>query len=307
MKTNIWKATWAAVLAAGLVSSGASLRAAEGKVRSQDSNLDTRAIDQTFKNVERADKLIGKQVRSSDDQKLGKVDNLVLDLESGRVLYAVVGSGGILGAGEKKVAVAPGVFTETQGDNLRLNVDKQKFISAPEFTKAVDKPAELGKAAFVKDVYSYFGQGLWWQGSASPSEGTFNNVHKADDLIGMKVQSVADQPMGKVDKLAVDLPAGRVVFVVLAPDRSLELGNNLYALPPNALTLGTDRKHLTADISKEKLGNAPHFPKDSWPNLSNAAFASQVYQYYGKQAYFEREGQLRPTGREKERLYREQK
>src|SRR5256885_3361517 len=41
--------------------------------------------------VERANKLIGKEVLGSDNQKLGKIDNLVVDLESGHVLYAVIG------------------------------------------------------------------------------------------------------------------------------------------------------------------------------------------------------------------------
>src|SRR6266404_1515000 len=99
---NISRVAWAAVLASGLVATNTGLRAAEGKVKIQDSNINASANDKTFGYVERADKLIGKQVRSSDDEKLGKIENLVIDLESGRILYVVVGSGGILGAGEKK-------------------------------------------------------------------------------------------------------------------------------------------------------------------------------------------------------------
>jgi sporulation protein YlmC with PRC-barrel domain len=304
---NIYRVTWAAVLAAGLVATNTGLRAAEGKIKIEDSNINASANDKTFGYVERADKLIGKEVRSSDDEKLGKIENLVIDLESGRILYAVVGSGGILGAGEKKIAVAPAVFSDTRGDTVRLNVDKQKFHGAPEFTKDIDKPAEGAQAGFVKNVYSYYGQSPWRQGGTPTSEGSFNNVHKANDLMGMKIHNVSDQAMGKVDNLAVDLAAGRVVFVTLAPDRSLDLGNNLYALPPNALTLSADRKFLVSDLSKEKLGTAPHFAKESWPDLSNSTFASQVYRFYGKQAYFESNSSLRPTGTEKERLYPEKK
>jgi hypothetical protein len=45
------------------------------------------------------------------------------------------------------------------------------------------------------------------------------------------------------------------------------------------------------------LNVAPHFARDNWTDLSNSAFASQVYQYYGKQPYFETSGTMRPTGR----------
>src|SRR5438046_2823019 len=55
--------------------------------------------DKSFGQVEKVTKLIGKEVFTSDNQKFGKLDNLMLETGSGRILYAVVGSGGILGAG----------------------------------------------------------------------------------------------------------------------------------------------------------------------------------------------------------------
>jgi len=247
--------------------------------------------------LERANRLIGREVLSSDNQKLGKVDNLVVDLESARILYAIVGVGGVAGVGEKKFAVPPGAFAEIRGNAVYFNGDKQKLNGAPQFTKNIEKETELSKADFVNQSYQYFGQNPWWQGSSGPaSAGEFHNVHKASDVIGMKVKNVSDQDMGKVDNLIVDLSAGRLVYITLAPDASLGLGNNLYALPP-MFTLSSDKKSLTADINKEKLSGAPHFTSDSWPNLSDRAWASQVYQYYGKQAYFDSSKRLQPTGR----------
>ena len=251
--------------------------------------------------LERANKLVGKEVISSDNQKLGKIDNIVVDLQSGRILYAVVGSGGVLGAGEKKRALAPGVFQEATGDVLHINMDKSKFETAPMFTKEIDKDTELGKATFVNQVYQHCGQSAWWQGpSSSASTGEFNNTHKVSDVIGMKIKSVGNEDVGKVDNLMLNLPQGRVAFVILDPDRSLGVGNEPFALPPDAFTLSADRKTLTSSIDKNKLASAPKFGKD-WEKLSDPTFAGQVYQYYGKQAYFQPGGSgLEPTGREKE-------
>jgi sporulation protein YlmC with PRC-barrel domain len=278
--------------------------------------IDNLQSSKSLGQVERANKLIGREVIGSDSQKLGKLDNLIVDLESGRILYAVIGSGGVAGVGEKKFAVSPGVFTEMQapseskklpfehGPDLRANIDKAKLNGAPQFTKDIDKDMELSKADFLNQVYQYFGETAWWQGANAPaSAGEFQNVHKASDLIGMKVQNASDQPMGKLDNLAADLPAGRIVYVILSPDSSLDLGSDLYALPPSALALSTDKKKLTSDISKEKLAGAPHFAKDNWTNLSDPSFASQVYQYYGKQAYFEAGSSLKPTGPSDQRTY----
>jgi len=252
--------------------------------------------EKTLGQLERANKLIGKTVYSSDNQKLGKIDNFVVDLESGRVIYAVVGTG-VFGVGGKDYAVAPGIFTDVRGDTIHINLDKQKFTGAPEFTKDIDKPEQLGQSTFANQVYQYFGQTAWWQGSQPADTGSFHNVHKAKDLIGMKVKNVANEDLGKVDNLMVDLPAGRVVFAILNPDSGLNLGNNYYALPPNALTLSSDQKNLVSDVNKDKLASAPRFTKDQWQNLSDPSFASKVYQYFGQQTYFETGGVLRPTGR----------
>ena len=262
----------------------------------------TSSNDKTFGQIERANKLIGKTVYSSDNQKLGKIDNFVVDLESGRVIYAVVGTG-VLGVGGKDYAVAPGAFTDVRGDTIHINVDKQKFTGAPEFTKDIDKPEQLGQATFANQVYQYFGQTAWWQGAQPADTGSFHNVHKAKDVIGMKVKNVSNEDLGKVDNLMVDLPAGRLVFAILNPDSSLNLGNNFYALPPNALTLSSDQKDLVSDLNKDKLASAPHFAKNQWESLSDPSFASKVYQYYGKQAYFEAGGALRPTGRTEDKTY----
>jgi sporulation protein YlmC with PRC-barrel domain len=264
-------------------------------------NQTTTSSDKTLGHVERADKLIGKAVYGSDNQKLGKIDNLIVDFESGRILYAVIKTGTI---GGRDFAVAPGVFTDISGANVHMNIDKSKLEAAPEFTRDIDKPDQWGQASFVDKVYQHFGQNAWWQGAKTAANaGEFHNVHKANDVIGMKVKNVNNEDLGKIDNVMVDLPNGRVVYAILSPDSSLNLGDNLYALPPEAFTLSSDHKNLVSDLNKDKLSGAPHFAKNQWPNLSNPAFASKVYQYYGKQPYFGT-GSLQPTGRSGESGYK---
>jgi len=302
MKRKTHLAVWGAIAALAVSALTLPALAAQddsrGSSAKQTGISDSSQKDKTFGHVERANKLIGKTVIGSDNQKLGKIDNFVVDLMSGHILYVVVGSGGVLGAGEHRYALAPGIFTETEGNDTHVSIDKAKFSDAPQFSKDMEKEGELGKADFVDKVYEHFGQNVWWKGSKPANEGSFNNVHQINDLIGMKVKNVSDQPVGKIDNVVLDVPAGRVVYVIFTPDSSLNLGNNLYALPPDALTLASDKKMLVSDISKEKLSGAPHFTKDNWQQLSDQSFASQVYQYYGKQAYFQTGSSLRPTGRD---------
>lgn len=49
----------------------------------------------------RAHKVLGTSVRSTSGEKIGKIEDIVLDKQSNNILFAVVGFGGVLGAGEK--------------------------------------------------------------------------------------------------------------------------------------------------------------------------------------------------------------
>lgn len=54
--------------------------------------------------------LVGMNVRNPKGESLGEVEDLVVDVESGRVAYAVVGIGGFLGIGEKLSAFPMSAF-----------------------------------------------------------------------------------------------------------------------------------------------------------------------------------------------------
>ena len=47
------------------------------------------------------EKIVGSEVVNVKGEKLGKIENLVVDIDSGRILYAVLESGGFLGIGDK--------------------------------------------------------------------------------------------------------------------------------------------------------------------------------------------------------------
>lgn len=246
-------------------------------------------------------KLIGSSVMGSADKEVGEIQDIVVDLESGRVLYVVLDT--TREFGDDHIAIPPSLFGQGQsrGDtvHLRLKGDEQKLKNAPKFTGDIDKPNQLGQASFVSQIYQHFGQSAWWQGQPAANTGSFNNVHKASDLPGMNIKNVSDQDIGEVNHVMMNLPAGRVVYVVFDPsDNFASEDNNLYALPPNALTLHSDKKTLVSNLTKDKLAGAPHFTRDNWAELSNPSFASRVYQYYGKQAYFDAGGTLAPTGRD---------
>ncbi|OXH87416.1 photosystem reaction center subunit H, partial [Burkholderia multivorans] len=51
-----------------------------------------------------ADTLEGNKVYTTDGDDVGKIKDIMLDVRSGRVAYAVLSSGGLLGIGDKLLA-----------------------------------------------------------------------------------------------------------------------------------------------------------------------------------------------------------
>lgn len=79
------------------------------------------------------DNVIGADVRNLQDERLGSVDDIVLDPETGAVSYVVVARGGFFGVGEDHVAVPWQRFSATPDFNtLVLNVPEDALEQAPE-------------------------------------------------------------------------------------------------------------------------------------------------------------------------------
>ena len=104
--------------------------------RHQESMERSREANQAMQQVSRASKIIGTDVKNAQGQNLGKVKELVLDPESGQVVYAVVSFGGLLGVGDKLFAVPWRVLSWTRDKEYYvLNVDKDTLKKAPGFDK----------------------------------------------------------------------------------------------------------------------------------------------------------------------------
>ena len=76
-------------------------------------------------NITAAKSIIGEKVKNTEGQDLGTVKELLLDTESGKIEYGVISYGGILGIGNKDIAVPYEAFiTNKDEDFFTLNVDK---------------------------------------------------------------------------------------------------------------------------------------------------------------------------------------
>jgi sporulation protein YlmC with PRC-barrel domain len=83
-----------------------------------------------------ASTLKGNKVINLQDETLGSIDEIMLDVQRGRVAYAVMSSGGFLGIGERLFAIPWGVLTlDPDRQCFVMDADSDYFDNAPGFDK----------------------------------------------------------------------------------------------------------------------------------------------------------------------------
>lgn len=116
---------------------------------------------QTIPQVLSADSINGQGVCNRDGEDLGEIEEIMLDLSSGRVAYAVLSFGGFLGMGDKLFAIPWEALTpDPVKDGFILNVDKETLENAPGFDK--DDWPSFTDPTWGTRVYSHYGLSPYW-------------------------------------------------------------------------------------------------------------------------------------------------
>src|ERR1035437_4120669 len=189
----------------------------------------------------KASDLIGMTVNNYQNEKLGKVEDLAVDVESGRIVQVILSTGGFLGIGDTLRAVPPGALHHDIAQKvLHLDANKEKLKSAPKFE--MSKWADYSDSDHLSGVYRHYGEesafsfiqrgdavqdgqrntvpntvstrkadGTWDKDRVSSESrwmipaARLGQVQKASKLMGTPVNNLQDEKLGKVENLLVDL------------------------------------------------------------------------------------------------------
>lgn len=103
-----------------------------------------------------ADTLMGNDVYNHQDEDLGDIKEIMLDMRSGRVAYAVLSFGGFLGMGEKLFAVPwAALKLDTVNKRFLLDASKDRLKDAPGFDKN-DWP-DMADTTWEEGIHAYYG------------------------------------------------------------------------------------------------------------------------------------------------------
>ena len=106
-------------------------------------------------NAFRIDKIVGSAVMNLEGKRIGTIDDLVVDIDTGNIMYAVLEFGGIMGFGDKLFAVPWHSLTAVPADGIFIiDQSKAKLKKAPGFNK--NNWPDVGDRTWGAGIYEFY-------------------------------------------------------------------------------------------------------------------------------------------------------
>ena len=107
-----------------------------------------------------ASTLEGNSVVNRQDEKLGDIKEIMIDVRGGHVAYAVLSTGGVLGIGEKLHAIPwSALALDTERECFVLDLDIERLEASPGFDK--DHWPSMADSTWTAEIHDYYGQPIY--------------------------------------------------------------------------------------------------------------------------------------------------
>ena len=108
-----------------------------------------------------ANQVQGTSVYSTTLEKLGSVEDVMIDKATGRIAYAIMAFGGLLGIGSRYYPLPwEKLSYNTEMGGYVVDVDRDTLEGAPSFTD--ESTASWNDEAWNRDVYAHYGAAPVW-------------------------------------------------------------------------------------------------------------------------------------------------
>jgi len=213
------------------------------------------------------------EVRNLQDEPLGRIADLGVDLVNGRIVEALIVSDSSLKVGAKVVAVPPlALLRDELNEVYRLDVSTDRFKAAP----GIDLSAwnEAGRSSRVAAAYRLFGQEPYFleEGAVAATAGrpkvALGYVERTTRLMDMVVGNLQGEKLGKVWSMTLDIPRGRILTIVVRAPGNFR---TMSIIPATALSFNSERTALLLDDTRVEYADEPRLI------FTEAAFGQKAY------------------------------
>ncbi|HTH73218.1 MAG TPA: PRC-barrel domain-containing protein [Trinickia sp.] len=128
-----------------------------------------------------ASTLDGDKIMSTDGEEVGKVKEIMLDVQAGRIAYVVMSCGGFLGIGDKLLAIPWNALTlDTTRKCFLVALSSERIKNAPGFDK--QQWPSMADATWATSVHQYYGREPYWRSLGADDEYEADYDVARDDL-----------------------------------------------------------------------------------------------------------------------------
>jgi sporulation protein YlmC with PRC-barrel domain len=244
---------------------------------SYDNRYDNRSYDRKGNDGDRrgigrvliATDVINAKARSAQGEELGYIDDVVLDMKDGRILYAVLVHGGVLGVGAKQFAIPFEELSDLRNSEVRLDVAN----------------SELDRQdGFEDDNWPQTANAYWSSKMSSPrsSSEPVTRWCKASDLINGNCVNKEGKTIGQVDDLIMDANRELVAYAII----SCKERHALVAVPVAAMQV-RDNGDAVVDLTSERMNDLETFDNVHDRDWSSVRLNRHFHSQFGVPAYWE--------------------
>jgi sporulation protein YlmC with PRC-barrel domain len=201
-----------------------------------------------------ASTLLDANFETIDGEVGGEIQDIVVDVQSGQVLYVLLEFGGFLDIGDTDMPVPLSAFRWGDEDQMILNIDGQQLEGFPGVGNDWPVPDTDDWDVDVRGFWEGIGVDT---GFDAPQ--AMPGVRRVSNLIGAPVAD-AGFGEGRVDDLIIALDEGRARYVLISY-AGTELGDEWFVVPFSAFdpTPPEAGLRLNADFTPDLLEQAPRF------------------------------------------------
>ena len=217
----------------GQSESGQSAAAGASSQKQQQSKLDPSNA--------KTSQLLDTKVTDKQGKDIGQLEDVVIDLQNGKVHAVVLSFGGFMGIGDKQFAFEPKELKAGKGNQLTMDITKEKLENREGFAQ--------GQWPAMSDEYwgKVGGQGKAAAGGGAQKAQKMTLV-RASELEGKSVSDNSGKEVGEIQDVTVDLNQGQVKNIAV----QVKDGGGQAMVKPDALAQGTGDK-LLISMSADEL------------------------------------------------------
>jgi sporulation protein YlmC with PRC-barrel domain len=215
--------------------------------------------------VYKSTELLNKEIKNRSGDHLGYLEDIAVELPSGRIAYAALSTKNSLGVGGRLFAI-PFSALAWSDDHKHLLVDVKKD--------------ELEKAeGFDTKSWPNMADAQW----AKLGRGTDHKLAKdariarLSSLTGLSVKNDAGTDLGKVQGFGIDWHRNRIVYAAMSHGGVVGVGSKYFAIPWEALSLKSldlkvGDRCFVLNADPKDFDNAAGFDTKSWPDKGDERF-----------------------------------